>query len=160
MGRRRREGGWSSCFPRKGYGVGLWKTLQKRSHLISNRFSFVVGDVKRIKYWKDRWCNDTPLNVAYPSLFTLACAKDAWVGGLWSAELGGGCWNPTFVRSFNDWEMEDVESLLGLLGGRKVIEGVEDTVWWMGSKNGLFAGNSLYKALVHITLFSFPWKCI
>ena len=37
---------------------------------------------------------------------------------------------------------------------------MEDTVQWTGSKNGLFSVKSLYKALDHRTLFSFPWKCI
>ena len=42
--------------------------------------------------------------------------------------MGGGCWNPTFFRPFNDWEMDDVESLLCRIGRRRVIEGVEDKV--------------------------------
>ena len=46
------------------------------------------------------------------------------------------------------------------IGGRRVIEGVEDRVWWIGSKIGLFSIKSLYKALEQRTLSSFPWKCI
>ena len=79
---------------------------------------------------------------------------------MWSAELGGGCWNPTFVRHFNNWEMDDVESLLCWIGWRRVIEGVEDKVRLIGSKNGLFSIKSLYKALEQRTPSSFPWKSI
>ena len=122
------EGGWSSCFPRKSYGVGLWKSLSRWSVLVSNHFSFVVGDGKRTKFWKESWCGDTSLIDAYPSLFTIACVKNAWVGDGWSEEMGGGFWNPTFLIPFNDWEMDAVESLLCRIGGRRVIEGVEDRV--------------------------------
>ena len=41
--------------------MGLWKVLRKWGHLVSNQFSFVVGDRKRIKFWKDRWCGDCSL---------------------------------------------------------------------------------------------------
>ena len=74
--------------------------------------------------------------------------------------MGGGCWNPTSFRPFNNWEMDDVESLLCRIGGRRVIEGVEDKVRWSSSKNGLFSVKSLYKALEQRMPSSFPWKCI
>ena len=107
------EWGWVSCNPGEGVGVGLWKTLRKWGYLVSDLFSYVVGDGKRTKFWKDKWCGDLPLDVAFPSLFSCAMEKEAWVGDLWSYEYGGGCWNPVFSRSFNDWEMEDVERFLG-----------------------------------------------
>ena len=53
--------------------------------------------------------------------------------------------------------MDDVESLLCRIGGRRVIEGVEDIVRWIGSKNGLFSIKSLYKALEQKTPSSFPF---
>ena len=74
MGRRRET---SSRFLRESYGVGLWKCLRRWSFLVSNHYSFVLGDGKRTKFWKDSWCGDTSLNNAYPSLFSIACAKNA-----------------------------------------------------------------------------------
>ena len=71
------EGGWSSRFPRESYGVGFWKSLRRWSVLVSNHLSFEVGDGKRTKFWKDSWCGDTTLIDVYPSLFTIACAKNA-----------------------------------------------------------------------------------
>ena len=75
------EGRWSSHFPRENYGVGLWKSLRRWSFLISNHYSFVVGDGKKTKFWKNSWYGDTSLNAAYPSSFTIACKEC----------LGGGC---------------------------------------------------------------------
>ena len=74
------EGRWFSCFPRESYGVGLWKSLRRWSVLVSNHFSFEVGDGKRTKFWNKSLCRDTSLIDAYPALFTIACAKNAWVG--------------------------------------------------------------------------------
>ena len=150
------EGGWFSRSPRESYGVGMWKSLRRWSVLVSNHLSFVVGDGMRIKFWKDSWCGDTLLFDAYPSLFTIAYAKNGWVGEVWCAEMGGGCWNPTFFGPFIDWEMDDLESLLCRIGGRRVIEGVEDRVRWTWSKNGLFSVKSLYKDLVQRMPSSFP----
>ena len=53
-------------------------------------------------------------------------------------DQGMGCWDPTFIRMFNDWEMEDVERLLILLRDKKVVKGLEDTIQWEGSRNGIF----------------------
>ena len=44
------EGGWVSCNPREGFGVGLWKSLRKWGYLVSDHFSYVVGDGKRTKF--------------------------------------------------------------------------------------------------------------
>lgn len=71
------EGRWLSCSPREEYGMGLWKSLRIWGHLLSNQLSFVVGDEKRIKFWKYMWCGDTPLEVAFPFLFSLASIKEA-----------------------------------------------------------------------------------
>ena len=92
-------------------------------------------------------------------MFSLAKAKEAWVGDLWSLERGGGCWNPTFFRSFNDLEMENVERSLCQTEERRVTKGVEDTLRWMKTKNGLFLVKPMYRALEQRTLISFHWKC-
>ena len=115
--------------------MGLWKALWKWGHLINIKMSFVVGDEWRIKFWRDRWCGDTPLCVDFWSLFALVRAKDARVGDVWSMEQGRGSWNPTFIRLFNAWEMEEVESFLFRLRDKKVTEGLDDTIRWEGSRN-------------------------
>ena len=55
--------------------------------------------------------------------------------------MGG--WNPCFSRSFNDWEVEEVESFLGRLHGKKVCGDVEDMVFWTETKSGKFLVKSL-----------------
>ena len=83
---------------RGGYGVGLWKTIRKLWDVVSSKLSFSVGNGKRIKFWKDKWCGDEPLNVSFPSLFALSNSKDAWVVELWQHSNKGGGWNLNFLR--------------------------------------------------------------
>ena len=67
---------------------------------------------------------------------------------------------PYFIRSFNDWEMEDVEKQLMQLGNKRVFEGMEDTVRWTRTKNGTLSIKAMYKAFEQRPFSSFPWKCI
>ena len=80
------EGGWSSCIPREGYGVGMWKDLRKFGHLVSNKMFFCGSGWAEDQVLGDRWCGDSPLCDAFLSLSVLALAKEAWVGDVWSAE--------------------------------------------------------------------------
>ena len=73
------QGGWCSQEVREWYGVGLWKEIRKDWHLISSRLSFVVGNERRVKFWKDKWCGVIPLCDSFPTLFALVVSKEAWV---------------------------------------------------------------------------------
>ena len=55
-------------------------------HLLG-RFSFVVSNGRRVKFWTDKWCGDEPLCVSFSSLYALAISKDAWVVYVW-VQLG------------------------------------------------------------------------
>ena len=134
--------------------------ISKWGHVVSNAMSCVVGDGKRIKFWRNSWCSDTPLCANFPFLFALSHAKEAWVGDVWSMEKGKECWNPTFIRLFNYWELEDVERPLLHLRDKKVIKGLDDTFQWKRARNGVFSVKSLYKMLEQRPSVSFHWKCI
>ena len=47
-----KRGGWSSCEAREAYGVGLRKAISKLGHLVTLSFDFVVGDGKKVRFWK------------------------------------------------------------------------------------------------------------
>ena len=132
------EGDWCSKEVRGGYGVGLWKTIRKLWDVISSKLSFSVGNGKRIKFWKDKWCGDEPLNVSFPSLFALSNSKDDWVMELWQLSNEGGGWNPNFLRPLNDWEIVIVECFLARLQDKVVEEGILRCAFllgrWFGEK--------------------------
>ncbi|RVW69042.1 La-related protein 6B [Vitis vinifera] len=96
------------------------------------------GNGRKVKFWKDLWCEDQALKDAFPNLFRLAVNKDQWVCDAW--EEGGevGSWNPLFSRYFKDWEMEEVEGLLRKLHPLVLHGDVEDVLSWKNSKNDSF----------------------
>jgi hypothetical protein len=61
-----------------------------------------VGDGVRTKFWHDLWCRDTVLNEAFPALFCIVRANDAFVAD--NLELLGGStqWNVSFAREAHD----------------------------------------------------------
>ena len=112
-------GGWQSCEARGSFEVGLWKAIRKDWDVIGNNMVYFVGNGRRVRFWKDRWCGDDPLCICFPSLFAISLAKEASVEDVWS-HFGGGVWIPRFSRRLNDWEGFDVERFLLRLQGRMV----------------------------------------
>ena len=57
---------------------------------MGTRISFLVGNGQRVRFWRDRWCGDSPLCVSFPSLFALAVDKEAWVSNICDLLAEGG----------------------------------------------------------------------
>ena len=124
--------------------------------IVGTRIFFFVGNGRRVRFWRDRWCGDSPLSVSFPTLFDLAIDKEAWVVDFWDPLAEGG-WNLCFSISFNDWEVEEAESFLRQLHGKKVCD---DVVFWTETKSGKFSVKSLYNALELDNFSLFPSNCI
>ncbi|KAJ9675675.1 hypothetical protein PVL29_024544 [Vitis rotundifolia] len=156
------RGGWCSQEVREAHGVGLWKGIRMDWELVGTRISFSVGNGRRVRFWRDSWCGDSPLCESFPSFFALSVEQEAWVAEVWNplAEGGRGGWNPCFSRALKDWEVEEAEIFLERLHGRKVFEDVEDMVVWNESKSGKFSAKSLYCALEVDCPVLFPSSCI
>ena len=127
------EGGWWSLEVREGYGVGLWKAIRKGWDAFKSKISYDLGNGKRVRFWKDIrcediWCGDTRLSTSFPSLFTIVTSKEAWVCDVWEHTNFGGCWNPCFVKNFQDWELDCVEALLLRLHSKSMSREVDDKV--------------------------------
>ena len=45
--------------------------------LVSDRMVFIAGNERRVRFWRDRWCGDSPLCESFPSLFALSVEKEA-----------------------------------------------------------------------------------
>ena len=74
------------------------------------RSCFIVGSGKRVKFWKDFWCEDQTLKEAFLNLFLLAINKDGRVSEVWEEGGDFGSWSPCFSRHLIDWEIGEVES--------------------------------------------------
>ena len=124
--------------------------------LVSSITLFVMGNGRRVKFWRDKWCGDEPLCVSFPSLLTLASSKEAWVADLWMHYSKGGGWNPSFSRPLNDWEIETVECFLSGIQDKVVVEEREDEVFWAITKSGSFFVKSLLSILEEVRVSHFP----
>ena len=68
---------------RERYGVRVWKTIRNEWEGIRSRSHFLVGNERRIKFWKDLWYGHQALEEAFPSLFSCVVNKDEWVVEAW-----------------------------------------------------------------------------
>ena len=84
---------------------------------------FSMGNGRRLRFWKDVWCGEEALCDSFPSLYALADNKEVLVVDLWDFSREEGGWIPRFIRSFNDWELDEILSLLNTIQGKQIIEG-------------------------------------
>jgi len=91
--------------------VGLWKTIRKwEKFLCLTRFE--VRDGSMISFWRDQWCGNVALKVAFPVLFGIAHTKDTFVAVNLEFLGGSNQWNVSFARAAHDWEIDVFASFL------------------------------------------------
>ena len=59
--------------------MGLWKEINKEATVLRQFSNCVVGDGKRLRFWKDTWCGTEPLSETFHNIYTLATTKDAYL---------------------------------------------------------------------------------
>ncbi|RVW28641.1 Brefeldin A-inhibited guanine nucleotide-exchange protein 5 [Vitis vinifera] len=100
----------------------------------------ILEKLGRVKFWKDNWCGNFALCNSFPSLYAFMSYKEAWLVELWDSSGEEGVWSPRFCRSFNDWEVEEVERLLLTIRGRRLNSHLEDRVLWKETEDEIFSG--------------------
>nr|CAN60781.1 hypothetical protein VITISV_022451 [Vitis vinifera] len=138
-------------------GKWLWRFANENESLWKQ---IISRDGTRVKFWKDLWCENQSLEEAFPTLFNLSINKDSWVAEAWEEDGVGGSWAPRFNRHLNDWEVGEVESLLGKLLPMTIRRGVNDSLRWKENKNGTFSVKSFYSSLSRGIKTPFPARTI
>ena len=59
--------------------MGVWKTIRKDWESIRSRSHFIVKNGRKVKFWKDLWCEDQTLK-----MFSLICSD-------WRSTRMSGC---------------------------------------------------------------------
>ena len=100
--------------------MGLWKEIFKEVVQLKQNYCFELGNGAKLSFWEDAWCGETPLRLAFPSLFAISGSGEAKVEEVWEGlEVEGG-WIFYFTRPFNDWEMEEVLYFIGIVNTKSV----------------------------------------
>jgi hypothetical protein len=69
-------------------------------------------------------------------------------------------WNPSFIRTAHDWELESLDSFLTLLYAVKPLPQEVDSMVWIPSSRHIFVMKSYYSILQSGEHSSFPSKSI
>ena len=62
------EGGWIVL-------KQLGRKILKEGFLWSNNIGFSMGNGKKVRFWKDKWCGDVALCDSFPFLYALVESK-------------------------------------------------------------------------------------
>ena len=150
------DGGWCTCAPKGPYDTGLWKEIRKEWEIILPRVGFIVGNGRRVQFWKDVWCGEVALCTVFPSLFAMVVHKEASMVDVWDSSRDVGGWSPHFIIMFNDWELEEVERFFLTLHNKKVLHTLEDKLFLREAKGGLFSVSFAYQYLFDREAHIFP----
>ena len=110
---------------------------------------FEVENVEQMRLQDDRWCGDQPLIEKYPLLYTLAPDQNALVSSylVCSAKGWESHWDVQWIKQFNDWELDGVASMLGLLYSCLPRSLGPDRLGWNLRGIGVFDVRSYYGVL-------------
>ncbi|XP_059657206.1 uncharacterized protein LOC132303802 [Cornus florida] len=138
----------------------MWKAIQKGWDVFSAHIRFKLRDGRCIRFWEDLWCGEQPLSCAFPSLFSIAVDKHAYVVDCYRLDSSEIIWDVLFRRSFQDWEMDEVCAFLDLLYRQEGVGGGNDVLLWAPSSHGRFEVRSLFLCLSNFANRDFLWKTI
>ena len=152
-------GGWCSGENRENFGIGLWKEIRKDWGTLHDNAKFQIGDGSRVSFWKDLWCGEEVLCRSFPTSFSLAINKEVVVRDVWDNSEEGG-WSPSFVRSFNDWELMEVENFMQAIQPMKVIANKEDRLILKGNKTYNYSIKLVYEVLNRLVSVPLPFPVL
>jgi hypothetical protein len=104
----------------------------------------------------------TPLKSLFPVMFSCSSDKSAYLASVLSKSDKGvqRVWNFSFIRDFNDWEMDEVLTFFNLIHSKIPRHEGPDVMKWSLRQHGRFGSKSFYQALIGQSNIHFPWKAI
>uniref|UniRef100_A0A2N9GE45 Reverse transcriptase domain-containing protein n=1 Tax=Fagus sylvatica TaxID=28930 RepID=A0A2N9GE45_FAGSY len=155
-------GGWMMKNPKGTHGCSLWKSIFSGWDFFHQQVELVAGLGTRIRFWHDVWCGDVPLKTRFPLLFACSTSQSASLASCLSISLVGEVriWNLTFVRDFNDWEVEEVLEFFNFIHSKTPVGLDLDSMSWKLRQHGNFNVKSFYHTLDVKSEIVFSWRAI
>ena len=140
-------GGWISKKIRGPHGCSLWKGILFGWDFFKQHVELVAGMGDRIRLWHDHWCGSVPLKTLFPVLFSCSASRDASIASSLSGVNGDRTWNITFIRDFNDWEVDQVLAFFNFLQSQIPSTADPDSMHWKLRHHGIFDTKSYYHVI-------------
>lgn len=129
--------------------VSLWKGIYRKMEWFKEAIAKNFGNGKDTIFWLDRWCRPGLLADEAPLLFNIAINKFASMYDNWNSDENPNSWNIQLMCALNDWEMDQMASLMGHVEHWNSNMQREDTRRWIPRKDGTFLVRSSYEILVN-----------
>lgn len=107
------------------------------------RIHFKPGNGVHIRFWKDKWLNNTSLMVEYPSLYQIDVHQNSSI----AQNRYGSNWDVHFRRAVQDWEIDSLFDMLAKVEGYNTDVSQPDTIC-RGNKGTFTSQNQMIDALL------------
>lgn len=125
------------------YGVGLWKNITNLWDEFYQNCRLQVGNGTNIKFRKDKWLGHSALQTNYPNIFLIFSNPDSTI----SQNRADNAWNPQLRRNLQNWELEELLTLLERLENCITNEQISDRLRWGDKTDGLYSVKAGYSIL-------------
>ena len=95
-------------------------------------------------FWLDPWVGKSSLSVLFPRLYRISLNPKGAVADFWDSIHSS--WSITFRRALKEEELEDFQTLLGILSAVTITTSKDNRIWKLEA-NGNFSVKSLVKHL-------------
>ena len=137
---------------------GLWASIVGTiNHLHSsdivplNSIHFNVGDSSLIRFWKDTWLGDSPLDIRYNRLYRLERNKNCTIGD----RIVNGCWSWDWYRPVTSGiSYADLINLLKEIGSLEMVDG-GDCCSCSLSQDGSYSVSNIRKHIDDVMLTNY-----
>ncbi|GAU48580.1 hypothetical protein TSUD_369510 [Trifolium subterraneum] len=111
--------------------------------------SSILGNGKRIVFWKEKWIGTVPLQELFPNLFAKESNQSVEVAKRLIGNSLHRTWNWEWITNLTAEEEEGLQELQELLLDVAVVENQQDKWRWIPDSSGLFAVKSVYVLLLN-----------
>lgn len=115
----------------------------------------MVGSGKNVKFWDDRWCEDQPLKVGFPSLYDIALVPSTMVNDVLAIHNRSLNWSIVFGWGLQDWNLISYVLFLTSLHEVHIRVGEDDRSRWV-AWNDIFSVCTDFRSLSKLVKCSFP----
>ncbi|GKV39565.1 hypothetical protein SLEP1_g47323 [Rubroshorea leprosula] len=119
----------------------------KLHDMLRKGFRWMVGDGRRVGFWREIWVGGKSLKELCPRLFELAMNKDGMVCEMGVWERGLWRWNVDWRRGMLGQERGEEVVLWEVLSRVQITEGREDCWKWMHDAEGRYVVKKAYEFL-------------